>query len=100
MDTMKKINFRDYDMASKYIRIKYGIKGFGFGAIPLGKIETVKDHLIQDYTERELRTIKTSVNSQFEQYKQLNLIIVVIIFFLTTVLGTLAPYIYRYYLSL
>lgn len=73
------------ETASRYIRKKYRIGLWGLGFIKLGEINILKKGVVDDHTETEIVTIKTSIDSQFEHYKQLTSVIAILALIFTMI---------------
>ncbi|MEK5024535.1 hypothetical protein [Paenibacillus sp. FSL M7-1046] len=83
--TPKIIKFDEIETASKYIRKKYRVGVWGLGIPKLGDINKLKSDLVNDHSESEIITIKASIDTQFEHYKQLTSIIAILALIFTMI---------------
>lgn len=91
---MKENKFK-YASASRQIRKQYSRKlegGFPFWSISLNDSEIIKENLINDCSLSDIRTLKSSIQSQLDFAKQLSLIITITTFFLTFIFSPLTFY--------
>lgn len=86
--------FKKYSHASKYLRKEYKITGIilGLGRSNLKELHEAKQNLVKDHSEEELRTLKIDINSHLDANKQVNLVIVIITFLLSTILNIIPFY--------
>lgn len=86
--------FKNYSYASKYLRKEYKINGIilGLGRSNLKELHEAKQNLVKDHSEQELRTLKIDMNSHLDANKQVNLVIVIITFLLSTILNIIPFY--------
>ncbi|AIQ35981.1 hypothetical protein R50345_15960 [Paenibacillus sp. FSL R5-0345] len=64
----KAVRFDEIETASRYIRKKYHVGLMGLGFFKLVEIKKMKDSIVDDHTESEIVTIKTSIDAQFEHF--------------------------------
>ncbi|MEK5034940.1 hypothetical protein MKY96_26145 [Paenibacillus sp. FSL R7-0302] len=81
----KIIKLDEIETASKYIRKKYRLGVWGVGIPKLGDINKLKSNLVNDHSESEIITIKASIDTQFEHYKQLTSIIAILALIFTMI---------------
>ncbi|MEK3717411.1 hypothetical protein [Paenibacillus sp. FSL R7-0333] len=81
----KIIKLDEMETASKYIRKKYSIGFWGLGILKLGDINKLRSDLVKDHTESEIISIKASIDTQFEHYKQLTSIITILALIFTMI---------------
>jgi hypothetical protein len=79
----KYMNLLECSKASVYLRKRYKLGWFAFGNINLGTLYKIKDDLIKNHDKSQLRSIKASINSQVELYKQANLILPILVLIFT-----------------
>ncbi|MFC3746573.1 hypothetical protein [Paenibacillus sp. GCM10012306] len=83
------VKFEEIDTASRYIRKKYHVGSMGIGFFKLDEINKLKDRMVDDHSESEIVTIKTSIDAQFEHYKQLTSIIAILALIFTMIFTTI-----------
>jgi hypothetical protein len=83
-----------YESASRVLRKDYGANGFFwiFGSISLNAAIRVKNSMIQNNSLNDIAVLKSGIDSQVEFGKQVNLILTICTFILTTILAPLTFY--------
>lgn len=89
----KIIKLDEIETASKYIRKKYRLGVWGLGIAKLGDINKLKSNLVNDHSESEIITIKASIDTQFEHYKQLTSIIAILALIFTMIFTSINTHI-------
>jgi len=88
---MNNAKFKDSKKASTYLYEKYELKST-VGSLKFDILIKIVEDLILNHTIRDLKVLKIGIVAQLERYKQANILISIVVFFMTTLFSLFSLY--------
>lgn len=82
-----------YSSATKYLRKHYNFGIFNSLGAPVKKIAEIKKDLVKNSTLSQLRSLRIIADTQINRYKQVNILVPIVVFTLTILITVINSFI-------